>query len=526
MEQTVQKKSLFNRFLDFVERVGNKMPQPLTMFGIFAVVILILSVVGSAMGWSATGEMLDSATGQVTMQTVTMQNLLTRDGIIYIINNVQSLYINYAPLGVLLVIFFGIGLADGSGYLTILIKKLISVTPRQLIVPVIMIIGVCGNLASTAGVFFMMPMVAIIFLAYGRHPIAGMFAVNCAITAGFSANLLVTDVDAVLSSLTQQAAQLLDPNYEVNPLCNYYFMVASTFFLALVGWFICEKVIEPRLGKYDPSNGTEEALMNMDVTAISAQEKKALRVANLVLLAMIIGLVLLALPQDSILRNPTTGSLISGSVLMKNIITFLSVLFFVPSFVYGKMTGVFKTDKDVCNALYKQFSTTVPLFVTALTASHFLNWFSRSNLANIISLSGANLLRSINANKYVLILCFIVIVAFVNIFTQSYTAKWVLFAPIFVPMMMKLGWSPELTQLIYRIGDSCTNCMTPMTSALPWIIMLMQKYDKNAGMGNYFSMTMPYAFGFLCTWPIFVIIWLMLGLPIGVAAPTAYIFGA
>jgi aminobenzoyl-glutamate transport protein len=510
-----------SKFLRTVETVGNKMVQPMTLFGILCLVVLVLSWIGSAMGWSATGEMYNTATGAVEETTVTVYNLMSRDGIDYILRNFVNNVITYSPLGVMLVMFLGIGLADGSGLIAIALRKVVKSTPEKLLVPVLLTISVCGNLASSACSLVLVPIAGVVFLNYGKHPIAGMMGCLAAITAGYSANLIPTDVDATLSAITTEAAHLIDPNYTVSPMSNYYFMVAGTFILGLLCWFITEKFIEPMLGEYDPSEAGSD-LSEFKLVDITEKESKAFRTSMLVLLGLLVLLVVLCIPQDSVFRNAETGSLVTKSLLMDALIPILSILFFVPSLVYGFMTGIFKSERDVVNQIYKSFGSLASVFAVAITAGQFMKWFSVSKLGNLLAFAGAELLGKANLPFVVVLVIFALFTALLNVFMNSATAKWYIFAPVFVPMLMQLGISPELTQLFYRVGDSCTNAVTPLNSFLPVTIMFLQRYKKDAGIGTYVATLLPYSVGFLIVWVLVAAIWFLLGIPIGPGATLFY----
>ena len=513
---TVKKKSAFMRFLGGVERVGNKMPEPMTLFLVLAIAVLIIAHIGSIFGWSATGVMYNAASGAVEEQTIKVTSLLTGEGITYMLNNMVKLFVNYSALGITLVMFFGISVADGSGYLALVIKRFIRVTPSKLIYPAIIFIGVCSNIVNATATLILLPLTAMVFLAYKKHPIAGMMMAFAAINCGLTANVMLTNIDALMGGATEQAARILDPSYTVPITANWYFMIASTFMMAIVGTVITKRVVEPMLGPYDPiAAGVDESEIKALEAEETPQEKKAFKWANLTLLAMVIGLVAVCVPENSIMRNPTTGSLIDGSLLMNQMVIFVAILLFVPSLVYGRIAGVFKTEKDVLNQIYKTFAGQASFICVAFTAAQFLDWFAKTNLASFVSLRGAEILSNLNVHWVLLLVIFIIFCAFVNIFMFSATAKWFMFAPVFVPMLMTIGLSPEITQLAYRIGDSCTNAISPMSPYIPFIIALMQKYKKDAGMGTHFATLVPYAFGFLVAWIIFFVIYALLGLPIG-----------
>ena len=514
------KKMQNGKFLRTVEAVGNKMVQPMTMFGILCVIVVLLSWIGSMMGWSATGEMYNSASGMVEETTVTVYNLLSRDGITYMLSNFVNNVVTYSPLGVMLVIFLGIGLADGSGLIAIALRKVVKATPEKLMIPVLMTISVCGNLASSSCTLVLVPIGGVIYLNYGKHPIAGMMGVLAAITAGYSANVLPTDTDAVLASITTEAARLMDPNYTVSPLANYYFMFAGTFILGLLCWFVTEKFVEPMLGKFDPADAGAD-LSEYQLVDITEKEHKAFRAAMLSLLALVVLLVVACIPQDSIFRNAETGSLITDCLLMDALIPILAIMFFIPSLVYGFMSGIYTCERDVVNAIYKSFGSLASVFAVAITAGQFMKWFNMSNLGTIVAFIGADFLTKANLPFVVVLLIFAYFTGITDLFMNSASAKWYVFAPVFVPMLMQLGIAPEVTQLFYRVGDSCLNAVTPLNSFLPVIIMFMQRYKKDAGIGTYVATLMPYSISFMLVWTVIAAAWFMLGIPIG---PGANIF--
>lgn len=506
-----------SRAMRAIERAGNKMVQPITMFGILCLIVLVLSLLGGVFGWSATGEMYNKSTGAVENTTVYVFNLLSRDGITYILENFVKNVVEYAPLGVMLVMFVGIGLADGAGLFAVLLRKIVEHAPEKVLVPILMLVGVCGNLASSSMTLILVPLAGLIYLNYGKHPLAGMMGMLAAITSGFSANLILTDTDVVLASITQEAARIIDPNYVVTPVANYFFMVASAIFLALLCTFVTEKVIAPMLGPYDLSEAGED-LSELTMNEITDKENKAFKAAMYTLLAMIIVLVICCIPANSIFRNPETGSLIMNSLLMKALVPILALLFFVPALVFGYRSGVFTSERDVVNMIYKSYGKLVSVFAIALTAGQFMRWFGKSNLGTVLAFKGADFLSKLDINYILLLVIFIIFSGLINILMNSGTAKWYIFAPVFIPMMMKLGISPELTQLAYRIGDSCTNAVTPLNSFLPVILLFMQRYKKDAGIGTYVATLLPYTLYFLVAWVIFFVLWMLLGIPIGPGA--------
>jgi len=521
MKETVEtkKRSGLLRFLDKIEAVGNKLPAPLTIFFFLAVFVVILSGIGAAMGWSATGEMYNTATGAVEETTIKVNSLFSISGLQYILTSAVSNFTSYNPLGMTIVIMLGIGVAEGSGYLGGLIKKVVKVTPAWLVTPMVVFIGVMTNVAENAGYLVFIPLAAMIFKAYGKHPLAGIAAGFAGVSGGFSANLAIGSTDAILSGFSTAAAQTLDPNYSVNALGNWYFMIVSTFLITLIGTLVTEKIIIPRLGPYR-ENG--DGTLVESTGEMTPQEEKALKIANWVFLGIIVLYVVCCIPSNSFMRNPETGSLIEGSTLINSIIPLFTILFFVPSFVYGKICGSFKTDKDVVAALNKSIASVAGFIAMAFMAAQFTTYFGKTNIGRILSFKGAELLQSLNVNSVVLMILFVIVAGFVNLFMASASAKYAIFAPVFVPMFMKLGISPEMTQVAYRIGDSTTNIIAPVIAWIPYILTVMKKYDKDSGWGTLVSSMLPYSMALLIGWSVLMAVWMLLGLPLGPGAPVYY----
>ena len=521
-ETQTTKRSFILRFLDMIEVAGNKLPTPLTIFFYLAVFVVILSGIGAAMGWSATGEMYNSGSGTVEETTVTVTSLFSISGLQYMLTSAVGNFTSYAPLGFTVVIMLGIGVAESSGWLDGLIKKVVKITPAQLVTPMVVFIGVMTNVAENAGYVVFIPLAAMIFRAYKKHPLAGVAAGFAGVSGGFSANLLIGSADATLSGFSTAAAQTLDPAYNVTPLSNWFFMIASTFLITIVGTLITELVVIPRLGPYkENGDGTPVEVSSQ----MSDKEEKALRVANWVFVGIAALYVIACIPSNSFMRNPDTGSLIEGSTLMNAIIPLFTLLFFIPSFVYGKLCGSFKSDKDVVASFNKSIASISGFIAMAFVASQFTNYFSKTNIGRVLSFKGAELLQSLNVNSIGLMMCFILVAGFVNLFMASASAKYAIFAPVFVPMFMKMGLSPELTQVAYRIGDSTTNIIAPVIAWIPYILTVMKKYDKDTGWGTLVSSMLPYSIAFLVSWSVMLALWMALNLPLGPGATVFYTIG-
>lgn len=519
-DKTVKKEKLtwFARFLNVVEKTGNRLPHPVTMFALLAAAVVLISGICAMLGVSATGEMIDPATMEMKEQTVHVISLLNRDGLIYMLTNAVKNFTGFAPLGVVLVTMLGVGCAEGSGYLSALMKKAVSVTPARIVTPMLVFLGVMSNVASDIGYVVLVPMGAMIFMAYGRHPMAGLAAAFAGVSGGFSANLLIGTLDPMLAGISTEAAHMVDPSYVVQPTANWYFMIVSTFVIVAIGTFVTDKIVEPRLMK-TWNVGSEQKISHPETSAdLTSREKKALRLANLTLFGFIFLVAAAALPRNSFLRSPDTGALMNDSPFMDGLIILIALLFFLPSIVYGRVSGVYKNEKDVCAQVGENMSSMGNYIALAFVASQFIGYFNYTKLGTVLALNGAELLGNSGVSGPVLMLCMILFSAVINMLMGSASAKWTILAPVFVPMFMLLGYSPELTQVAYRIGDSCTNLITPLMSYFAMIVVYVRRYDEHSGIGTLIATMLPYSLCFLVGWSLLLMLWMLLGLPLGPGA--------
>lgn len=514
-KQTVKtkKKTIFGRFLNGVETVGNKLPHPITMFAMLAAGIVLLSGLLAALGVSATGEMIDSKTMELSQQTISVVSLMSREGLAYMLTGAVTNFTAFAPLGVVLVTMLGVGCGEGSGYLGALIKKAVSVTPAAIVTPMLVFLGVMSNVATDIGYVVLIPIGAVVFMAYGRHPMAGLAAAFAGVSGGFSANLLIGALDPMLSGITTEAAGMINPGYVVSPAANWYFMIVSTILIVVVGTFVTDKIVEPRL-----SGHKQTAVDVAKATGLEEKEKRALHWANISLMVLVAGIALAALPENSFLRNAETGSLMNDSPFMSGLIIIIALIFFVPSVVYGRIAGTYKNEKDVCAQLGDNMSAMGGYIALAFVAAQFISYFNYTKIGTVLALSGAEVLGQLNISGPILMILFILFAASVNLLMGSASAKWTILAPVFVPMFMLLGYSPELTQVAYRIGDSCTNLITPLMSYFAMVVVFAKKYDKDSGIGTLISTMLPYSVFFMISWSLLLMIWMIAGLPLGPGA--------
>ncbi|MEE0111343.1 MAG: AbgT family transporter [Oscillospiraceae bacterium] len=510
------KVSRYNRCLNGIERVGNSLPHPILLFAILALAIVILSAVCAALGVSATGELISG--GELKTTTVTAVSLLTREGLSYMFTNAVSNFTTYAPLGMVLVAMLGVGVAEQSGMINSLLKRAVKATPAKLLTPMIVFLGVMSNVASDAGYVILIPLGAMMFRACGRHPIAGLAAAFAGVSGGFSANLLIGTLDPLLAGITQAAVSILDPGYNVQVMGNYIFMFASTFLITAVGTFVTDKVVEPRLKSF---GGQLEGEEDFSLTTITEEEKKGLRNAGIAALVFTAVIVACCIPANSFFKNEQ-GELLGNTPFVDSVVVLIALLFFIPGVAYGLTVGTFRDNRDVCNAMSKAMAGMGSFLALAFVSSQFINYFTYTKLGTIVALAGAEFFKSVNIGLIPLMVIFVLFSAFMNLFMGSASAKWNILAPVFVPMFMLLGYSPELCQLAYRIGDSCTNIITPMMTYYAVIIAFAQRYDKKAGIGTITATMLPYSAAFLVCWTVMLILWLALGLPIGINTPLFY----
>ena len=511
-----EKVSLYNRALNGIERVGNSLPHPILLFAILALAIVVISAVCAALGVSATGELISG--GELRETTVSVVSLLTRDGLQYMFTKAVSNFTSYAPLGMVLVAMLGVGVAEQSGMINALLKRAVKATPAKLLTPMIVFLGVMSNIASDAGYVILIPLGAMMFRACGRHPIAGLAAAFAGVSGGFSANLLIGTLDPLLAGISQAAVSIIDPGYTVQVMGNYIFMCASTFLITILGTIITDKIVEPRLQSF---GGQLEAEEDASLTTVTEEEKKGLRNAGIAALIFVAVIVACCIPRNSFFKNDA-GELLGNTPFVNSIVVLIALLFFIPGAAYGLSVGTFRNSSDVCNAMSKAMAGMGSFLALAFVSAQFINYFTYTNLGTIIALTGAEFFKSVNIGLIPLMVIFVLFSAFMNLFMGSASAKWNILAPVFVPMFMLLGYSPELCQLAYRIGDSCTNIVTPMMTYYAVIIIFAQRHDKKAGIGTITATMLPYSVCFLICWTIMLILWLTLGLPIGVNTPLFY----
>jgi len=449
-------------------------------------------------------------------------SLMNAEGLRRIVEELVTNFTSFVPLGTVLVALLGVGVAEHSGLLSAGIRGIVLKAPPRLITMAVVFSGVISNTASEMGYVVLVPLAGVIFLALGRHPLAGMAAAFAGVSGGYSANLLIGTVDPLLAGITEEAARLIDPDYTVHAAVNWYFMIGSTFFITIVGTWVTNRIVEPRLGEYDDANADPSVNDDQALEPLSADEKRGLAWAGFATLAFAVVLGFLVLPEGAALRNPETGDMLN-SPFLRGIVTFIFVFFLIPGVVYGAVTGSIRNDRDVVDGMANAMSTLGLYIVLVFFAAQFVAFFGWTNLGAILAVTGSELLQTLGLTGPIVFVFFIFMCCFVNLMLGSASAQWAVTAPIFVPMLMLVGYSPEVIQAAYRIGDSTTNIITPMMSYFGLILAFAAKYDRKMGIGTIIATMLPYSLLFLVGWITLFYVWVfVLGLPVGPEAPTYY----
>ncbi|QZY54123.1 AbgT family transporter [Crassaminicella profunda] len=500
-----EKKSLFYRFLDWVEQTGNKLPHPFTLFVFLTLGVIVLSFIVAKAGVQVKHPVKD--------EYVVAKNLLSKEGIQYMLLNLTKNFAGFKPLGLVLTMMIGIGLAEQTGLMSAFMKKFILGAPEKLLVMAIFLIGICGNLASDAAAIIIPPLAGAIFYGAKKNPLVGVAAGYAAACAGFTANLLLAGTDVLLAGITEEAAHIIDPSISVSPAVNYYFMVASTIFLTLLGAWITTKYVEKQAGPYTPKGEISLDDVDFEVTKEEIQGLKSAGIVSLIYWAIVI---IALIPQDSLLRNPEGGLI--PSPFLKGLVPFILFWFVAIGIAYGRKVGVIKSESDIPKLMTEAMRGMAGYIVLVFVIAQFVSYFNWTNLGLIVAVTLGNILKTLNFTGFPMIILVTVFTMFINLFIGSGSAKWALLAPVFVPMFMMLDYSPAFAQVAYRVGDSTTNAISPLFPYFPILLGFLKRYDENAGMGTAISYTLPYAIGFGVLWIVMMAVCFFFGLPLGPGA--------
>lgn len=517
-EQTAAVKTgWLNRALNGIEVVGNKLPDPAVLFALLMVVVWLASWLLSGVTFNE----VDPRTGEAIL----VNNLLQADSLASFMSKLVNTFVTFPPLGVVLVAMLGLGVAEYTGFINAGLRSILNVTPKMLLTPVLVFVGVVSHMAVDAGYVLVIPLGAVIFYAAGRHPLAGIAAAFAGVSGGFSATVLPSSLDPLLSGLTQASARLsADPaaaDLMVSPLNNYFFTTASTVLVVLIGWVLTDKFIEPRL-KATQIDADAADLPKMD--DLKPNERKGLRWASMSMVLSIVLLIVSALPETSAWRG-ASGSLTDfAAPLMQSIVGIIFIFFLIPGIVYGYVAGTANNHREIIKGMSKAMSGMGYYIVMAFFCAQFIYAFGQSNLGALMAIKGANWLKEMAFPMGFTLIGIVFLSGFVNLVVGSASAKWALIGAVMVPMLMELGVSPDLTQAAYRVGDSSTNIITPLLPYFPLIVVFCQKYVKSTGIGTLIALMLPYSVAMLILWTSFLLGFWALDIPLGIGA--SYTFPA
>jgi aminobenzoyl-glutamate transport protein len=541
------KKGRMQRILDGIETVGNKVPHPALIFLGLILIVIVLSQILSWAGTSVTTEVAEPATVQVApeypgegssvagndappapaipdyeihQETIKAESLLTGDGIRYIFTTAVQNFNDFGVVAVILVAMIGVGVAEEAGLIAALIRKMVKVAPRGLITFIIVLLGGISSVASDAGYLVLIPLGAAAFASLGRHPLAGIAAAYAGVSAAFFVNVLITPADGIITEVTNETIGLVAPDVHLNVTHNFFFSIAATLFCALVMTVITERILEPRLGKYDPAEAPEDAPADHQPSDEELRlESRGLRFSVYYLLVAAAIVSLLTFIPGAPLRNPDTGEIFGSSPFMSSLLFIISILFLAAGLGYGRGSHSLTGSTNVINAIVKTFNGLGGLIFLMLLIAQFIAYFNYTNMSTLAATGLADLLERADIGALPLLIGFIVLVAIIDLIMPGVIPKWAILAPIFVPLFYRLGIAPQTVIAAYRVGDGPMNVITPLMVYLPFIVLVCQKYRKKAGIGTVVSMMLPYTGIVLVAWTLFYILWYLIGIPWGPSAP-------
>ena len=503
--------TISERMLASVERVGNRLPDPAVLFIALLFIVWVVSWALSYIDFGVT----DPRSGE-PLQVI---NQLSGTSLTTFFSKMVTNFAHFHPIGVVLVAMLGIGVAEHTGFINTALRAMMNVTARWLLTPMVILVGIVSHTAADAGYVLVIPLGGVIFYAAGRHPLAGIAAAFAGVSGGFSANFIPSAIDPMLQGISQSAAQIIDPAVSLNPLNNFFFTAASSVVIILLGWFVTDRMVEPRLSEQALDDDLEDL---PGIEAITDTERSGLRAA---LWSMVIGIGLLvasAWPESSAWRGATGSLTERGAPLMASIVPLIFILFLLPGTVYGLKAGTVTSARDIIEGMTKAMHNMAYYLVIMFFIAQFLYAFSASNMGVLLALKGATLLKSLGLPAALTITGVVILTGLLNLFVGSASAKWALLAPILVPMLMELGISPDLSQAAYRVGDSTTNIITPLMPYFPLVVVYCQRYIKSSGIGTVTALMLPYSIVFITCWTLFLLGYWAMGLPLGLQSSYVY----
>jgi aminobenzoyl-glutamate transport protein len=529
-------KTVMQKFLDVVEKVGNKVPHPAVIFLILIILIVVLSHILHLSGTSVTTQIIEPGmeklgddamtvlnsstytypysqelfkTHHVEEETIAVKSLLTTEGIRFMYSSLIPSFMSFTAVGLIIVAMLGVGVAEEAGLVNALIRKLVTVSPRWALCYILVFVGILSSIAADAGYLVLIPLAGTAFLSVGRHPLAGLATGFAAVAGAFTVNMLIKPLDAILTEFTNDAIHLVDPGTSIGLTANLWFSIASVLFLTVLVTFVTQRMIEPRLGAYKGEQPAEKE------GGLSADESRGLMYAFFGLIAVLAIFAWLTIPADAPLRNPVTHALIGDSPFMNGLIAVIMILFLVTGTAYGIGAKTMKGLTDIIKAMEKALSSLGSLILLLFVISQFVAYFNYSNIGTIMAMKMAAGLSTANIGPLWLLIGFIVVVGIIDLLITGAIAKWAIFAPIFVPLLFKLGVDPEAVLAAYRVADSPINAITPLNAYFALVVTFAQKYDKNAGVGTVVALMLPYVVWMFLLWTLLFAVWQMLGLPWG-----------
>ncbi len=535
-----QAKGLLPKMLDWVERIGNKVPHPVIMFLYLIVFVMVLSQILYFFDIKVTQEIavpvpssqqpyyFDSTLPvpgyeplpedytpdhyEIKTQTVAVRSLLTMEGIRYLFTSFVPNFAGFSVVAVIFVAMLGVGVAEEAGMMGALIRKLVVVAPRGIITFTIVLVGILSSVATDAGYLILIPLAAVAFVKLKRHPLAGIAAAFAGVSAAFAVNILIAPLDGLLTEITNEAIQIVNPGQTISITANWYFQIVSVLFLAVVATVITERIIEPRLGPYDPSEASPDADTSDDRIKMSpAAEAKGLRYTLWAFLGTMAVLVLMTVIPGAPLHTPEGGS----SPLLASIIFIITLIFLITGIAFGRGANTLKGSKAIIAAVTKTYASLAALVFLLLIISQFIAWFNYTNMPQLAAIGLADWLETVNIGALPLLIGFILVITLINFIIPNSMPKWAIFAPIFVPLFIQLGVEPQTVLAAYRIGDSPTNVITPLMVYFPFIALVAQRYVKTAGIGSVIALMLPYSVIMLIAWILLFALWFLLGIPLG-----------
>lgn len=534
------------RMLDVVERVGNKVPHPAMLFLALCAIVIVLSQIlywadvsveydvvkppGVALEEQYVGgstlpvevlpsEPADADEYEVVRETAEINGLLTVDGVRFLFTSFVGNFMGFTAMGIILIVMIGVGLAEASGLIAALIRKLVAVSSVGALTYIIAGLGVVSSIASDAGYLVLIPLGAVAFMSVGRHPLAGIAVAFAGVAGGFGVNFLITPTDAILTEITNESIALVEPGRTIDLTANLWFGIGSTILVTIICALVTTRIVEPRLGAYDASVASDEVDEDDSARIAPEAEARGLRWAGIGLLGVLAFIALLTIPSGAPLRDPDTGAVIGTSPFMDSLIVIIALAFFVAGLAYGRGAGTLRTANEAIDAITKSWASLAMLLLLFLLIAQFIAYFNYSNMPQVAAVQLGDLIESIDVATVWLLLAAILITLVVGIILPQAIAKWALLAPILIPVFLRLGVEPQTVLAAYRVADSPVNIVTPIMAYFPLIVVFASRYDKRSGIGTVIALMLPFALLLTVLWTAFFLLWYVAGIPLGPGAP-------